>query len=285
MTQPQQSAQQPVQGNTATVVATAAIALALIAVEAQTRQQVQDDISDAMATFIALLIVALATPALAITTGTELLSVAFVHEGLTTALSTAKTKVTTTVRTGYAAGAQVAQAKVSAELTTHGYTAPDALPELGTIEDALVQDIDTMFGHAQTDIQNSVRTAYDSTTGDDRRALAVKKAADAAETTLQNRAAASAGTAVQRGAADAQQALYNDYQVSTGVGGLMKRWRVTSTNPCGMCQALDGTLVGVNAEFDHNATTVAQDLRPVWRNLLAPPRHPNCRCQLELVRT
>jgi hypothetical protein len=65
----------------------------------------------------------------------------------------------------------------------------------------------------------------------------------------------------------------------------MKRWIVTSNDPCGMCEALDGTMVGVNGEFDHNATTSEKDYRRVWRNLLGPPRHPNCRCRLELVVT
>jgi hypothetical protein len=79
--------------------------------------------------------------------------------------------------------------------------------------------------------------------------------------------------------------MFDAYQRDTGIPGLMKRWRTTSTQPCGMCEALDGTMVGINGEFDHQATTDPRDLRPVWRNLAGPPRHPNCRCRLELVHT
>lgn len=285
MSQPQPPPQDG-QGDAATIVAAAAIALALIAVENQVRQDVHDAIDDALVTFAALLVVALALPGGAFATGTELMADKRVHAGLTQSLKTAQTKVAAAVVSGYAAGVQVALAKVTADLKDQGYDVPQSLPT-GTTADTLTQDVATMFGHAQTDIANRVATAYDGVQGDNApnaRLLVSKQAVTNAGNALQQRAAAAAGTAVQQGSSDAQQTVYTDYE-NTFPGHLMKRWVTTSSNPCGMCDALNGTLMPISAEFDHNATTVDKDLRPVWGNLLGPPRHPNCRCQLELVTT
>lgn len=269
--------------NTAQILAAAAIALALIEVERQVRQDVHDTIDTALAAFAAFLLLALAAPAVVIT-GIALLSLATVHKALTSTIEATRGRVRATVNTAYTSAAQVAQAKVTADLAQHGYTVPSTLPELGTTRDTILRDVDTMFGHAQTDLQNTIRAAYDSTQDPNGRILAVRQAIDAATARLQQRAAAATSTAVYRGSTDAQQAIYTEFQNTTGTTNLYKRWRVTASDPCGMCAALNGTIVGINAEFDHTATTVDKDLRPVWRNLTGPPRHPNCRCQLELVR-
>lgn len=285
MTQP--DPQQPPPADSShlgTVVAAAAIALALIAVEARVRQDVEDDIRNALIAFSALLVAALATPGVVIKSGAELLGQPAVHAGLLKSIDTAKTGVAASVRSGYAAGTQVALSKVRQDLATQGYQVGD-LPELDDNLDMMLHDIDTMFGHGQSDIANRVSDAINGIQGPDAnaaRTLVVGKAVDAAAAALQQRAAAAAASAVQHGSSDAQQALFNEYQNASG-RRLLKRWVTTSITPCGMCEALNGSTVGVNAEFDHTATTVDQDLRPVWRDLLGPPRHPNCRCQLELV--
>lgn len=285
MTQPQQSPQQPDQGNAATIVGAAAIALALISVENQIRQEVHDAIDDALVAFAALLVVALAVPGGVFATGTELMADKRVHAGLVKYLNTAQVKVTAAVAAGYAAGAQVALAKLTADLKDQGYDVPADMPPLGTMSDTLTADVATMFGHAQTDIANRVAQAYDGVQGDNApnaRLVVTKQAVTKAGGVLQQRAAAAAGTSVQQGSGDAQQAIFTAYE-NTYPGHLMKQWVVTSHNPCGMCEALNGTMVAISAEFDYEATTVDKDLRPVWHNLLAPPRHPNCRCQLQLV--
>lgn len=271
-----------------TVVAVAVIGLALIAVEARVRSEVDDDITAALVAYTALLLAALAAPGVAVTTGVQLMSRDDVHTGLVRTIGTLKTTVAANIEAGYQAAAHVALMKATADLKHDGYTVPAALPELGTTIDRILDDVDTMLGHAQTDVQNSVIAAFDGVQGPDAdaaRRLVIARAVDKATARLMQRAQAAAGTAVNQGSSDAQQAIYSRYRNDTGRPGLAKRWVVTAVDPCGMCEALNGAVVALDAEFDHDATTVDKDLRPVWRNLLGPPRHPNCRCQLELVTT
>lgn len=282
MTQPQTTDQ----GN-GQVLAAAAIALALIAVEARVRQDVQDAIATAYKTLAAAAVIVASTAPATVITGLGLLSLPAMHKALLDNLNQARQQVTTTIRTGYTGAAQVALSKITADLAPD-YQVPADLPDLGTALSSINADVDTMFGHAQTQLQQTIADAFDGIHGDNpgpARVVAINQAITNDQNSLQNRAAAAAGTAVQRGSTDTQQAIYNEYQTQTGTPGLMKRWKTTSTDPCGMCAALNGTMVGINAEFDYRATDVDKDLRPVWKNLLGPPRHPNCRCQLELVKT
>jgi hypothetical protein len=272
-------------GGSGQIIAAAAVGLALITLEQQVRQQVHDSIADAFTTLAAAAVVAASTAPGTVLTGLALLSLPAFHAALVAAVTRAREDTAASVHAAYAAAAQIALTKVTADLAHDDYTVPGVLPELGDTIDRILADVDTMFGHAQTDVQNTLHAAYDKASTSEARTVAVDQAVHDAEARLQQRAAAAASTATHKGSTDAEQAIYNEYQNSTGTPGLMKRWRTTSNNPCGMCDALNGTMVGVNAEFDHNATTVDKDLRPVWRNLLGPPRHPNCRCQLELVKT
>lgn len=284
MTQP---ATPPPDGDTVQILVIAAITLALIEIEKQVRRDVEETIRTALEAFTAFLLLAVAAPPAVVLTGLELLSIAKIHNALIKTVETARDKVAQAVEAAYTSGAQVALSKVKLDLAAQGYTVPSTLPELGTASDMLVRDVANMFGQTQLDLQNGIREAYDSTPDRAARIVAIRKAIDTITTAVQNRAAAAASTAVYRGSTDAQQAIFTEYQNATsGSAGtaVYKRWRVTATDPCGMCEALNGTLVGINAEFDGNATTVPKDLRPVWRNLAGPPRHPNCRCQLELVR-
>jgi hypothetical protein len=285
VTQPADTGNGDTGGDTGKVIAAAAVALALIAVERQVRDQVHDDIAAAFKTLAAAAVIAASTAPATILTGLALLALPAFHAALIAAITRAREDTATGVHAAYVAAAQVAQSKVTADLAHDGYSVPAELPELGDNIDRILADVDTMFGHAQTDVQNTLHTAYDAATTPEARTVAVNQAVTDAEARLQQRAAAAASTATHKGSTDAEQAIFNEYQNSTGTPGLMKRWRTTSNDPCGMCDALNGTMVGVNAEFDHNATTVDKDLRTVWRTLAGPPRHPNCRCQLELVKT
>lgn len=273
MTQPA-----PEQGNAGNIIAATAVGLALITVETRVRQNI-DTTTTALYKALAAtaLLTAASTPATLIT-GLALISIATFHNNTTDLFNAARLKLRDTITAGYHAAAQVAYSHARADLGDTDL--PDALPELGDTHHRRLADIDTMFGHAQTNFQNTIVNAYDPNNP--------TRIADVILDThpsLGNRAQAAAGTAVHQGANDALQALFTHYQTETGEPGLMKRWQVTSTHPCGMCTALNGTLAGINAEFDHNATTIDKDHRTIWRNLLGPPRHPNCRCQLELVRT
>lgn len=265
------------------VVAATVIGLALIAIEARVRQQVEDDIQAAFALIAAAAVLVASTAPITVLTGVALLSLPEFHRSMTGSLDDARRNVRADTTSGYHAASQLAYESTLDDLGE----LPDTI-ELGDNLDRLLADIDTMFGHAQTDTQNGIITAFDGIQGPDAHAarlLAINQAVTLSGNRLRQRAQAAAVVGVHSGANDMLNALYQQYQSQTGIPGLMKRWRVTASDPCGMCAALDGTLVGVNAEFDHNATTNDKDLRRVWRNLSGPPRHPNCRCQLELVMT
>lgn len=276
----------PAPASNGQVIAAAAIALALIAVEQQLRQAVQQDLETAFdAIAAAALITAAAAPG-TVLTGLALLSLPAFHNTLTSALDKARHDIADTVETAYVTGAQIAKTKVAADLADLGYTVPTGLPELPDTTGSILRDVDAMLGYAQTDLQNNIRLAFDGISGDDptaARLIAIRQAIENARLRYTQRTQAAATTALYRGSTDAQEAIFSEYQNTTGHAGLLKRWRTTSTDPCGMCKALNGTTVGINAEFDHQATTNAKDYRRVWRNLSGPPRHPNCRCQLELV--
>lgn len=268
----------PEQGAAGQIITATTIGLALIAVEARVRQEVDDAIQALYQGLAAAGLLAAATAPGTVLTGLALISMASFHTATTGLFDAARRQIRDAISAGYTAAAQVAYSHARAELDEDFL--PDGLPDLGSTLDRILADVDTMFGHAQSDLQNTIVNTFDP---DDPHQLG-QNILDT-QHGLRNRAQAAAGTAVHQGANDALQALYDHYQTETGILGLMKRWRVTASNPCGMCTALDGTLVGINAEFDHDATTVDKDHRRVWRNLLGPPRHPNCRCQLELVTT
>jgi hypothetical protein len=274
---------EPPPDHTAEILATVAATYALVAIEARVREEIEDSIAIAATALIAIVVAAIATPGVLIASGLQLIARHDVNTAIGRLSDKTRDHVAASVHSGYAAAAQIALQKATRDLAEYDYTAPNTLPELGDNIDRLLDDIDTMFGHAHTDFQNSITTAYDSKTDLIARAAAIRETIDQAAARLNQRALATATTAVHTGAFDAQQAIYNEFQTHTGRTGLLKRWRVTSRTPCGMCDALDGTTVGINAEFDHDATTDDRDTRPVWRNLQGPPRHPNCRCHIELV--
>ncbi len=273
-----QPAAPPAEAGPGPTLAVAALGLALIAIEARVRQEVEDTITALYKGLAAAGLLAAATAPGTLLTGLALISLPAWFTVTSRLSASARLKVRDSIRTAYKAAAEVSYTQTLDDL------GPDNLPGRtpGPTDnlDRLLADIDTMFGHAQTDLANTIVTEYDPRDPAGLADIILDNA-----TTLRNRAQATAGTAVHTGANDALNNLFNDYQNRTGIPGLMKRWVATAADPCGMCAALDGTLVGINAEFDYNATTVEKDYRRVWRNLAGPPRHPNCRCQLELVIT
>lgn len=86
------------------------------------------------------------------------------------------------------------------------------------------------------------------------------------------RAAAAEATARARASAEADLALMR----SNGVEAV--KWVANiDDRTCSACRALNGTVVPIGAEFDRQAGGLTTR---VYRDLIAPPRHPNCRCKL-----
>lgn len=261
-----------------------ALALALLALEARARTDVVEQIEKATAAYAGYLAAVITDGGE--TDGTTLLSRADLHQALTMLLDAAHRNVAETLTVAYTAATEVARAATIKQFAALGHDVPTDLGDLGSTLSALLLDVDRAFGNVQTDIQNGVRTAFDGVTGDDptpARVLATHAALRRATAGLRLRLAASTSTAVHQGARDAQTAVFSNYAAMHTYAQVKKQWVVTSNNPCGMCEALDGTEVGLNDEFDRTATTEGTKLRPVYLDLQGPPRHPNCRCQIELV--
>lgn len=90
----------------------------------------------------------------------------------------------------------------------------------------------------------------------------------------------SAGVAAQRGYTDQTIAAYTELE-DFGYD-LRKVWvaNFVDNSPCPSCVGLHGTSVGLHEYFrDETGPSI-------YRDLMGPPRHPNCRCKLViLVRT
>lgn len=261
-----------------------ALALALLAVEVRARAAIVEQIEKALTNYAGYLAAVIADTD--ITNGTALLSRADLHQALTMLLGAAQRNVSDSIRTAYTAAVQVARTETVATMNALGHEVGDDLGDLGGTLAALLLDIQNAFGHAQTELQNNIRDAFDGVTGTDPKAartVATNQAVRNAMARLRLRAVTTGTTAVHQGARDAQTAVFRRYSDMHGYATVKKRWIVTSKTPCGMCAALHGTVADLNDEFDRTATRDGTPLRRVYLDLQGPPRHPNCRCQIELV--
>ncbi len=255
----------------------------LATIEKRVREQVTNRLTAATSHLAAVLGSAIRTHT--DITGGELLSHPDTHNAVRTILDGTAEAVDTTVRAGYQAGSRAAQLSVTRDLKAVGYSVPKEIPEQGGYLPAVLLGLAAAFGVALNELQESVRTTFDSITGPlatTARILAVHTAISRVTRRLGVRARSAATVAVHRGFTDAQAAIYRAYLADHPSAQLRKTWVVTSTNPCSACAALDGTTVDIDAEFDREATTDPKRKPPaVYRDLLGPPRHPNCRCRID----
>lgn len=80
----------------------------------------------------------------------------------------------------------------------------------------------------------------------------------------------SAGVAVQRGYTDA---LISGYGEMADMGLVLKKVWVARPTACPECARLHGTEVGLTDEFPRGRL-------PVYIDLMGPPAHPHCQCQV-----
>lgn len=255
---------------------------ALSALENRVRDSTGQQVDQADAAFSAVLLAAVAAGG--VYSAVQVLSQAGVHRALTAALGAAQAAVLALLAAAYTAAAQLGRAQAAADL---GVDVPAAVPDLGGTLAALLDDVKTAFGDAQSDLVNDVVTAHDGVTGDDptpARVITVRQAVTRAMDRLTMRVTASGVTAVHQGATDAQSAIYRQYALEHHDEEVVTTWVVTSDNPCGYCRALDGTRIGADGLFDASAgTPEGRRTLPTWGPLTGPPRHPYCRCRLSVT--
>lgn len=263
-----------------------ALALALLALEVRTRNQAIEQVEKANNAYTGYLAAVVAEGG--ITDGNSLNSRADLYQALTMLFGAAMTNILVTLGAAYTAATIIGRNDIVDRMAALGHDVGEDLGTLGSTLTALQLDIQNSFARARAEIATNIRAAFDGVAGTDpadvkaARQLAVNAAVNRAVLRLRMRTLASVSTAVYQGSSDAQTAIFRNYANLHTYASIRKRWVVTSDKPCGMCRALDGTSVAVTDEFDRKANTGPEKLRPVYLDLLGPPRHPNCRCQLEL---
>lgn len=263
-----------------------ALALALLAIEARARTAVVEQIEKVSKAYGGYLAAVIADGD--ILDGNTLNSRADLHQALHMLLAAAQRNVSDQIRAAYTAAVQLARNALIDEMGDLGHEVGDDPGNLGSTLTALLLDIENSVGRARIEIQNGIQQAFDGVAGSSdqviaARQLAVNAALNRATVRLRMRSVATVSTGVHQGSRDAQTAILRNYATIHGYATVAKKWVVTSDKPCGMCEALDGSIVGVTEEFDRRANTGTGKLRPVYLDLQGPPRHPNCRCQIQLV--
>jgi hypothetical protein len=207
--------------------------------------------------------------------GVHLTSDLELNQELQQTLGTAQTRVTSSIRAGWIAAAALALKDSQAQDKAAG--AP------GDFLDAVLSDVANAFAVAGLAIIAAARDTHDE--GRDltptARLLLVRKAVEDAVRRLSVSTGSAAAVTVRRAYHDTQiqvAATSNTDQLTW-----VKKWRVNSLNPCPACAALHGTIIGISEDFDGKASTDSTFKVPaVYHNLAGPPRHPNCKCSIDI---
>lgn len=200
----------------------------------------------------------------------------------------------------YQASMRLARSKLVQEYAQLGYEPPqiDLWPS-GYLTGVLA-DLDRAMDDAKTDILTLASAAYRGVSTPASyhqrpggvanvgrelgrlRALAVAAAVNHAMRRLDLRVRGVMSVLAIKGQSEIQQDSYEQFGREHPTLRLGKRWSTTSGDPCAMCEALDGTVIPLDQQFSHTATTGRAPI-PVFRDLQGPPRHPQCQCELSLV--
>ncbi len=211
---------------------------------------------------------------------------------LNSALQEAKANVLSELRATYIASGLLGSQVSQREFTQAGLEPPVfSWNENTPYFTSILHDINVMFEQTREDIRTSIAKAYDAVEPDQFglpvervRAIDSRIAVNQAVRRLAARASASASVVSTRGRSEAKLESYLAFQAQNPGLTLKKKWRTTSVTPCPACTALDGTVIELHKEFDHHATTTLSFTLPrVYYDLLVPPRHPNCRCEIILI--
>jgi hypothetical protein len=194
----------------------------------------------------------------------------------------------------YQAGMRLARTTLRGQFQEWGYPAPvvDLWPS--HYLDAVLADLDRAADRTKTNLLWLASQAYRGVSADavspsvpnvsaavgQLRALAVAAAISQALNTWARSALAAVAVLVTRGLSEITVDTFNVFAQQHPALRVVKQWQTTSADPCATCRMLHGTELPLDRQFDH---TALGSTPPVFRDLLAPPRHPNCACKLLLI--
>lgn len=100
---------------------------------------------------------------------------------------------------------------------------------------------------------------------------------------IANRVQAGGVVASSRGFTERQMQAYE--RLAARDPSVRKVWvaNFVANEPCDMCRALHGTELLMGQSFNPHASFGRAPTR-IYRDLMGPPRHPNCRCRLVILR-
>lgn len=203
----------------------------------------------------------------------EILSSAEVDAALNAALAVARDLVLAILTAGYAAGARVATATTDAELTQANLARDDLGDDPGHLT-AITAAVTTAYLAARTDLGRRITAATTD---------AVTAGVSATVRRLRVSVRAAATVAVHLGYTDTQLALWKATAEHNTHLRLVKRWHA-EPDCCPTCDALNGTELPLDADFDATATSDPNFTPPKpYLTLAGPPRHPHCRCRLVIT--
>lgn len=223
-----------------------------------------------------------------------------VLQALDTELHDTHVKLASLATASYQASMRLARSKLEQEYAHLGYEPPAVELWPSGYLTGVLADLDRAMDDAKTDILNLASAAYRGVSTPASyhqrpggvanvtrelgrlRALAVAAAVNVAMQRLDLRVRGVMSVLVTKGQSEIQLDSYEQFGREHPTLRLGKQWQTTSDHPCDMCQALEGTVIGLDQQFSHTATIGRKPIA-VFRDLYGPPRHPQCQCELVLV--
>lgn len=235
----------------------------------------------------------------------ELLARGDVQTSLDRLLGGAFTKSEDAVKAGHFTGASLGAVHAADEAKVYGIVATQpVIAETSPTTEKILGDLTRNSDGARADLATSITSAFDSVgaatdaeaeaaveggsinVGADlatQRGVSVIDAIEQAFNNLALRAGLSASTATSSAYNDQKLATLDATGTANPLLTIQKVW-VTTFIPttCGECAALHGTVLGTYDEFSSEVTFESGDADPSYDGLDAPPRHPNCGCEVVL---
>jgi hypothetical protein len=259
----------------------------LIALEESASKAAAEAFRSSVANFITQVnLVAINNPDM---TADQVLARPDVKESLQVSLREAQDASWAAILEGAQAAAKLAESSSEAELKSLGLDDSGLDWIESSFQSSIKEDLARNYKLLSATVQQKVRDGFalpvnvegssnQPKAAATRRTFAASTLVERSAQALSNRAAASASSLVNRS--------YTDYQLLKAPPGSYKMWVANfqrANSPCLTCAALHGTTIPLQEEFDPEMSFESKP-PAIYQNLLGPPRHPNCRCRIVIVR-